>query len=440
MTITPVRLSRCLRLIAGIAVLGIACDENGPSNVAPTATFTAQCTALGCSFTNGSTDSDGTVEAYEWDFGDESATSATRDATHTYAVPGSFTVTLTVTDDDGDAATATAAVSPTAPVNPGGGLTANFTVSCVFLACEFTDRSTAGSFASFTWTFGDNSEAVTTRDASHTYTAEGQFEVTLHIVEGAQVATASETITVEVLNPPPGANFIYACTDLACEFIDRSTDEVGGVAGYSWDFGDGTTSIDQSPSHTFPGAGTYLVEQTVTDARGAGATVSVTFTLPAIDWPTAELEIHCSYSQCAFWTVSTGGSVVAWHWSFGDGATSTDQSPSHTYAADGTYTVQATITGATGSTSTLTQEVTVPALPGAAFSVSCDGVTCTFENESVDFIFGAFWEFGDGSTSEDWEPSHVYQVTETTTFTVRLTAYDFDSNPDVTTREVTVSP
>jgi len=447
-TIPPARLGRGLRLAAGAAALLVACEESGPSNVAPTATFTAQCTALGCSFTNGSSDPDGTLEAYAWDFGDESAGSTTRDAAHTYAAAGRFRVTLTVTDDDGDSTAATATVDVKAPTKPGGGgggeggLTASFTVSCVELLCVFTDRSAASVAATYTWTFGDGSGPALTRDASHTYAAEGLYAVTLTVADGGQTGRSSRMVTVERANISPNADFVYGCTDLACEFTDRSADVDGSIASYSWDFGDGLTSTERNPAHVFAAAGTYTVALTVTDARGAGATATRRFSLPATDWPAAELIISCYYSSCGFYTESTGAIIVAWQWSFGDGGTSIAQYPNYNYAAPGTYMVQVTITDLQGGTATISQEVTVPVLPPTPdFTADCTGTTCTFTNQTSPWFFaGAYWDFGDGSVSGDWSPFHTYQVTEPTTFTVSLSVYDWDFGGATISKDITVSP
>src|SRR2546425_5092137 len=83
-------------------------------------------------------------------------------------------------------------------------------------------------------------------------------------------------------NPPPTASFSASCTGLSCSFTDASSDPDGRVAGWSWTFGDGGTATTQNPSHTYGTAGTYTVQLTVTDDKGAtGATSkSVTVTAP----------------------------------------------------------------------------------------------------------------------------------------------------------------
>jgi PKD repeat protein len=92
-----------------------------PVNLPPKAAFTSSCTDLTCSFTNTSTDDDGTIDSYEWDFGDGTATSAAPEPSHTYASAGSFTVTLKVTDNGGKTDTKTDTVNPTEPASPVGG-------------------------------------------------------------------------------------------------------------------------------------------------------------------------------------------------------------------------------------------------------------------------------------------------------------------------------
>jgi PKD repeat protein len=96
---------RIVLTVASIALGIAACgdgDDTGPSNVAPTAAFAAQCDHLACTFSNGSTDADGTIEVYAWDFGDEGQTSTDTSPQHAYRSPGDYIVGLTVTDNLGD--------------------------------------------------------------------------------------------------------------------------------------------------------------------------------------------------------------------------------------------------------------------------------------------------------------------------------------------------
>ena len=103
-------------------IIGSGGGGDPPANVAPTASFTFSCTGLSCSFTDASTDSDGTVVTWSWNFGDLS-TSTQQNPSHTYAADGTYTVTLTATDDDGASDSESASVT----VSSGGG--GGFTLS-----------------------------------------------------------------------------------------------------------------------------------------------------------------------------------------------------------------------------------------------------------------------------------------------------------------------
>jgi PKD repeat protein len=81
-------------------------------------------------------------------------------------------------------------------------------------------------------------------------------------------------------NMPPNAYFIYSRQGLTIEFKDRSWDVDSNIVSWRWDFGDGSTSTEQNPIHTFSEPGTYLVVLTVTDDKGSTATRSQTFTIP----------------------------------------------------------------------------------------------------------------------------------------------------------------
>jgi PKD repeat protein len=155
-------------------------------------------------------------------------------------------------------------------------------------------------------------------------------------------------------NEPPDAQFEFSCLVLTCTFSDRSTDDDGSVVAWRWEFDDRTISTDRNPSHTFSTAGRYDVRLRITDDDGAtdSRTRAVEVQAPASNKPpSAEFEVHCSGLTCSFVDKSKDddGFIVSWHWIFGDGATSTERNPVHTYATRGDYDVILTVTDNLGA-------------------------------------------------------------------------------------------
>ena len=254
-----------------------------PANLPPTATFSSTCTGFDCGFTDGSTDSDGSVAGWQWDFGDGSSADL-QHPSHTYAGDGVYPVTLRVTDDDGAEASVSKQVTVGTP--PNAAPTAAFTSSCTGLGCAFTDQSadTDGNITAWHWDFGEGSSAEV-QNPSHTYSTDGSYTVTLTVTDddGDQTSVSNPvTVSPPIPNVNPVAAFSSSCTGLSCTFTDASTDQDGSIAGWSWTFGDGTTSTARNPSRTYASAGTYSVTLTVTDNLGAThqRTAPVTVTAP----------------------------------------------------------------------------------------------------------------------------------------------------------------
>ncbi|MCP4572829.1 MAG: PKD domain-containing protein [bacterium] len=151
---------------------------------------------------------------------------------------------------------------------------------------------------------------------------------------------------------------------LAVTFTDDST---GEPTAWAWDFGDGGTSTAQNPSHTYTVAGDFTVALTATNAGGSDTEtdvdcVSVSGTAGG-DPPVADFSASTTSGltpvTVQFTDASTDGPTV-WNWNFGDGATSTDQNPSHTYSSAGSYTVALSVHNAYGTdTETRADYVTV---------------------------------------------------------------------------------
>jgi PKD repeat protein len=146
--------------------------------------------------------------------------------------------------------------------------------------------------------------------------------------------------------------------------------------------------------------------------------------------PTANFSFSVSALTATFTDASTdaGGTIGSHSWTFGDGATSTAASPSHTYAAAGSYTVSERVTdsvsGATSSKSAVVTLSPVGGAPLANFSVATSGLTATFTDTSTDAggtIGTHSWSFGDGATSTAASPSHAYAVAGTYSVTETVT-------------------
>jgi PKD repeat protein len=413
-------------------------------NQAPSAGFGWACEELDCRFTDASTDRDGSVTGWAWDFGDGSG-SADPEPSHTYSASGTYTVTLTVTDDGGSTGTSSRQVAVSAPpASPGNQAPqAEFQVACEELRCTFTDRSRDedGSITGRHWDFGDGTTS-NARNPSHNYTTGGQFTVVLMVTDD-DGASDTQTHAAHPAEPPappsppppepntpPRAEFAVTCRDLTCTFTDRSADGDGSIAIRRWDFGDGASSTERNPSHTYAAAGRFDVVLTVTDDDGASDSETHSANPsepppppppPANNPPTAEFQVTCQELRCTFVDRSTDGdgSIVRWQWEFGDGATSSERNPSHEYASGGRFDVLLVVTDDDGAADTKThraepKEPPPPPAnepPHADFDVRCSGLTCTFTDKSKDddgTVVSWQWNFGDGVTSTEQNPVHTY--------------------------------
>ena len=305
---------------------------------------------------------------------------------------------------------------------------------------------------------GSNYSYTTPVIPAGTYTV--HVRATDHHDQLSELRTATGVVVTQPTNAPPVANATVSCEGNVCEFDGRSsTDENPQTMTYAWNYGSNAAGVSQGtgsgplPTKTFTAPGTFTVTLTARDQWGATATTTLPVTIeepPGNTAPVPTFVVGCTGLVCS--TSSNGtadpntGDTFTNVWNWGDGTTdSTGGSPSHTYAAQGTYTVKLTSTDGWGDVGTTTRQVnmTEPAgnqPPVAAFTTSCTGLVCQTTNGTTDPDRDPIrysWAFGDGATSTSTSPSRTYAAAGG--YTITLTATDSWGRTNVTTRNVTAT-
>jgi outer membrane protein assembly factor BamB/PKD repeat protein len=254
---------------------------------------------------------------------------------------------------------------------------ANATSGNAPLAVAFTDTST-GVITTRFWDFGDGATewANETLEVSHTYSFPGTFTVSLTAAnaDGQDTVTKTGYIRASPTGRPPRALFgIMANTGpapMTVRFIDRS---LGSPTGWQWDFGDGTTSTEQSPTHVYMTAGKFTPKLTASNAGGTSTyqsfiwvragpviptptiiptkTVTPTISPPPGGAPIAMFAMNTTLGFAPMTVQFTDRSFYGptdWLWNFGDGENSTLQDPAHTYFTPGTYAVSLSVSNQNG--------------------------------------------------------------------------------------------
>ncbi len=411
---------------------------------------------------SGSSDGDGSIAAYAWDFGDGSTASGVRVA-HAYSATGSFNVTLIVTDDKGDTTTAMTTVTigagNQAPVAEAMGPYAGLVGQSVsFDASGSSDAD--GQIVSYDWSFGDGASGTGVKP-THSYAAKGTYNVTLTVTDDKN-AVDSDVASVSIEQPnqapiaDPSGPYIGTAGDALSFDGSGSSDADGSISSYVWDFGDNSTGTGANPSHTYDRSGSYNVTLRVTDNGGLSGTGITTATIGDIANEPPVANAGGPYMGTANMAISFNanasndpdGTIASYVWDFGDGSSGTGVAVSHAYAAEGTYNVTLKVTDNDGIMDSATVTVVIgtgnisptadasgPYSAIANTSVSFDGSGSTDPDGS---IVAYDWDFGDNTTGTGVRPTHTY--TQAGTYNVTLTVYDDSGamDADVTTVQVTV--
>jgi|GEM_PF-3133203 PKD repeat protein len=321
------------------------------------------------------------------------------------------------------------------------------------LTVSFTDRST-NTPNSWLWNFGDGGRSQD-QNPTYTYRRVGTYTVSLTV---RNVGNAPDTerkvdfIEVKRVPSPPQARFnlniITGNAPLEVRFTDQSThiaQRPNQASPWEWDFGDGNSSTDQSPTHTFQTAGTYPVKLKVTNLDGTSET-SRTVTVARIPAPpVANFSTSVSSGDAPLivqFTDLSGNNPRKWDWSFGDGGSSEEQNPQYTFEGEGVWNVRLTVTNDDGTTE-ISRPIAVsttktPPLASFVTDRSSGGapLRIQFTDVSSNQPSSWAWDFGDGNSSEEQHPVHIYETTGD--YTARLTVRNSDGESE-STRIIVVS-
>ena len=240
--------------------------------------------------------------------------------------------------------------------------------------------------------------------------------------------------TITVIEPKPVAQFMENTTSgtapLAVKFTDTSTNS---PTSWYWVFGDGNTSTQQNPVFTYSIPGTYSVN--LTAFNGGGNSTSVAQTITVIEpKPVAQFTENTTTGVSPLsvqFTDTSTNSPMSWYWVFGDGNTSTQQSPVFTYGIPGIYSVNLTAFNAGGNSTSVAQTITViEPKPVAQFMENTTSGTAPlavkFTDTSTNSPTSWYWVFGDGNTSTQQNPVFTYSIPGT--YSVNLTAFNGGGN------------
>jgi len=369
----------------------------------PAATFSQESLGGGTfRFIDESTNS---PTSWEWDFGD-GATSTEQNPEHTYAEPGEYQVCLVVANEAGAGEACLLVRVRLAPA-------AAFSFELLEGASyRFVDRSSNRPTA-WSWDFGDGTTS-TERDPEHTYAEPGEYQVCLTATNEAGADQQCRTLMVGGGGAAPAAAFRFEDLGLG---IFSFTDESGNdPLTWSWDFGDGGVSKQQSPEYVFFNPGDYRVCLTVTNEAGTDEFCeTVRVVLP----PRVFFFVESMEPGVFQFRDQSINEPVSWNWDFGDGNTSTEQSPQYTFDRAGAYTVCLEVENDAGTDQDC-QFLEVVLAPSPAFGYEVEQATAVFTDRSTNDPTNWSWDFGDGNISKERHPVHTFA--EAGTYRVCLTA------------------
>ena len=459
------------------------------------------CSPLAVSFTNKTAGASANA-TYNWDFGNANS-SVEMNPGAIFINEKIYTISLTVKDGS-SSSTLSKQVTVYSP--PNFDFSTSAIKGCLPVPVNLSANISSGSGNNYTWDFGDgNVQQTTGANTSHIYIVPQKATVSLTVSNNyGCTKTVTKQNLVEIL-PAINASFAASKTILCrvADAVQFSNSSVGpGTLSYIWDFGDGTTSTQASPTHNFNLKGIFTVKLTVNSSEGCTATsiqngyINVAsfnsdFTVPGLlcsqnyytfnntsspspaysewyvdgvlnyyyqgyfsrnftDSGSYKIELKNTFGSCRdsvtkiisikqtpnpqgfisgtkgncgapilYNFKDTTAAATSWEWDFNyyynNTINSALQAPSYTYATNGGYTVRLKVSTADGCSAYVNKYININGpyisiVPSGTVS-ACGPYSLTFSttnSSSNETIIAFNWNFGDGATSTDPQPTHLF--------------------------------
>jgi gliding motility-associated-like protein len=315
---------------------------------------------------------------------------------------------------------------------------------CSSLPVSIYNATTCAWQTAYSWDLGDGtiftSEELILDHVYYAFDDFGQYEITLTATNQCGVTENTQIITVvpNTIDAFFNANPVNGCEPLPVSFDQ----EMNGVTYFAWDFGDGSTSLDEDPVHIFQSEGSYEVSFIAGNFCGAQDTAYQLITVlpaPVFDFVSSE-DYLCIGEPTSF--TAFGDPIYGYQWSFGDGNTTAAITPSHIYEATGEYEVTLTaLSSENGCPTTITNIIEVITTPSAQILADtlegCPPFMVNFTNNSTDAV-NYFWNLDDGTSYVGDTLEHVFESSGT--YNVQVIAVNSNSCADTANVAVTVYP
>lgn len=325
----------------------------------------------------------------------------------------------------------------------------NFTgtpiTGCSPLSVQFTDQS-SGNPSFWNWDLG-NGQLSTLQNPTAFYNTPGSYTITLVVRNAAGINSITKTNYI-VVSPSPSpdfsANLTTVCLPATIQFTDLTVPNAGTITQWRWDFGDGNTSTQANPSHQYTATGFYTVSLRVTSSTGCESVVAKGNFIRILSGVTPDFSFT-PLSSCNppfvtnFTDLTSGPGTLTYQWDLGNSTTSTQQNPSTSYSAPGTYTVKLDVVSQYGCSGTVQKNIVIPS-SATSFSnpdTVCIGSVVNFQNTSLPLPVSSIWNFGNGKQSLKINDTSSYNAPGT--YQVKL-VNTYASCKDSLTKNIVVKP